>query len=87
MEKTNNNLNLVQFAKGSWQYGIAKDLERYGTITNPISCLKGKAKNYSDLYNNSFTNLLQRIKAAGHKIEYIPGVRGGAWSAQYKLVA
>ena len=81
-----NKVNLTQFAKGNWQYEICRDLERYGTITNPVSSLRGKAKSYSGKYQTSFNALLTRIKAAGYKIEYIPGVRGGAWSAQYKLV-
>ncbi len=81
-----NKINLTQYARGSWQYEICRDLERYGTITNPVSFLKGKAKSYSGKYQDSFTNLLSRIKAAGYTIDYIPGVRGGTWSAQYKLV-
>lgn len=81
-----NKVNLTQYAKGSWQKEICRDLEKYGKITNPISSLRGKAKSYSCKYSTSFTNLLSRIKTAGYKIEYIPGIRGGAWSAQYKLV-
>ena len=85
----NNNLktgNLTQFARGSWQHSICHNLEKDGIIRHPISQLRGTASDYSGHYRNSLDNLLSRIKKAGINIEYIPGVRGGEWTAQYKLV-
>lgn len=88
MENNNNKkVNLTQFAKGSWQYQVARDLENCPSgITNPISYLKGAARSYSGKYEQSFRSLLRRIENAGYKIERTPGVRGGEWSATYKLI-
>lgn len=76
---------LLNCAKGSWQYSIVSDLLNYKEIENPLSALRGKAKNYYRSYENSFDNLKQRLETAGAKLEYIPGVRGGAYTAKYRL--
>lgn len=79
--------NLKACARGSWQYNIVCDLIQYDSIINPCGKpLAGKAKSYAGKYQTSFYNLLKRLRAAGAVIEYIPGVRGGAYTARYKLI-
>jgi len=77
---------LLACAKGCWQDGIVRDLLRGGEVRNPLSLLRGKAKLYSLRYEESFRNLRHRLHDAGAVIEYIPGPRGGAWGAHYRLV-
>jgi len=80
-------INFLSLAKGSWQRGILHDLLTYKTISNPTGqVLRGKARNYSIRYQESLSNLFQRVHNAGYAIEYIPGIRGGAYSARYRLV-
>ena len=77
---------LLACAKGSWQREIVRDLLRHKEIGNPLAALRGKAKNYYLRYEESFNNLKERIEAAGAKLEYIPGVRGGVPTSKYRLV-
>ena len=77
---------LLSCAKGSWQEGIVRDLLSRKEIRNPLAVLRGKAKNYYLRYEESFNNLKERIEAAGAKLEYIPGVRGGVPTSRYRLV-
>ncbi len=78
---------LVKCARGNWQYSIVSDMIRYGTIANPVSDLKGNAKNYQGRYQKSFDNLLNRLKKSGCKIGVQRGIRGGMWGATFTLVA
>lgn len=80
------NETLLACAKGCWQDEIVRDLLRGGQVWNPISALRGRAKNYSLHYQVSLNNLLGRLEAAGAKVEYESGPRGGAWGAHYRLV-
>lgn len=77
---------IMTFARGSWQREVVFALATGDHVKNPVSSLEGKAKYYSKRYQRSFNNLLSRIKDAGYAIEYTPGVRGGAWSAKFRLV-
>jgi len=78
---------LVNLARGSWQREVINDLIRYGWISNPVSFLRGRAKNYSIRYETSFWSLLSRVEKAGYKIEVRRGPRGGWYGATFKLVA
>jgi len=80
---------MLACAKGSWQREIVQDLIRYGTITNPVKFLRGKAKSYSKRYEDSLYNLIRRIESeTGIKIRIVEyGSRGGMWSAKYGIVA
>lgn len=80
-----NEEKLLSLAKGSWQKEIVHDLIKYGKIYNPVSNLKGRASQYSKHYQNSFDNLLERIKNAGYKVTIQKGVKGGMYSALYKI--
>lgn len=77
----------IVIAKGSWQALIWNMLLAGNEVTNPVSWLKGAARNYSDKYRESFSNLLHRAKTAGYTIQRTPGVRGGEWSATYRITA
>lgn len=78
---------LLKLARGHWQRGIVSHLLRWGEIDNPTgAALVGKARNYAGRYEESFQNLRGRLEDAGIKLEYIPGPRGGAHLARYKMV-
>lgn len=78
---------LLKLAKGCWQREIVSYLLRWGVIDNPTGAvLKGRARNYARRYQESFQNLRQRLESAGVRLEYIPGPRGGAHLARYKMV-
>lgn len=77
---------MVNYAKGSWQLEIIKELATGLPIVNPISRLQGKARGYTDKYKGSWYNLLARLRSAGYIIEYTPGSRGGAWSSTYRII-
>jgi hypothetical protein len=74
-----------KIARGSWQQEIWDNLQKGYSVTNPVSSLRGKAKTYSGKYQESFRNLLTRAQEAGYKISKTPGIRGGEWTATYKL--
>lgn len=77
----------MKIARGTWQERIWKDLVTGFEITNPVSNLRGNARNYSSKYAESFGNLLHRAKLAGYKIQRTPGIRGGEYSATYQIIA
>ncbi len=78
---------LLNLARGHWQRGIVSYLLRWGEIDNPTgAALVGRARNYAGRYEESFQNLRGRLEDAGVKLEYIPGPRGGAHLARYKMV-
>jgi hypothetical protein len=77
---------LLNCAKGSWQREIIRDFIKYGTISNPIYNLRGKARSYNNSYKTSFISLKNRIKQAGFNLIYTPGVRGGDYTATYTLL-
>lgn len=78
---------LKKLARGSWQAGILYDLLSGKEVFNPISLLRGRARNYSYKYTTSFYNLLDRLEQAGVQVQYTPGSRGGMYSATYKIVS
>jgi hypothetical protein len=75
-----------RLAKGQWQASILEELLAGRNIINPISCLQGKAKNWSLSYQRSFNALLDRLNQAGYQIECTAGVRGGMWGAHYRII-
>jgi len=77
--------NLLNCAKGSWQREIISDFIKYQTITNPIKFLKGAAKSYSGKYQISFDNLISRIEKLGFSITVQLGPHGGMWGSTYTL--
>lgn len=77
----------MTIAKGSWQKRIWSALRSGRPIVSPTSWLQGRAKNYVGRYDRSFRNMLARAEKAGYVIERTPGIRGGEWSATYRLVA
>lgn len=77
---------ILSAARGSWQYNVASMLASGRPIQSPFSTLRGKAKNYELHYKSSFLSLLSRLQAAGIRIERTPGVRGGEYTATYRVV-
>jgi hypothetical protein len=79
---------MMACAKGCWQREIVADLIRYGRVTNPIKELRGAAKEYKYRYEESFSNLLDRLETeAGVKVRIVQyGPRGGRWGAKYGIV-
>lgn len=77
---------IISLAKGHWQRWIVRNLLSGDPVVNPVSTLTGRAKDYQMQYRQSFLNLLSRLQAAGYRIEKTPGVRGGEWSATYRLI-
>ena len=79
---------MMACARGCWQRQIVEYLYYDGEITNPISWLQGTAKSYSRRYEESFSNLLDRLESdAGVKVRIIKyGPRGGRWGAKYGIV-
>jgi hypothetical protein len=78
---------IVKSARGSWQREIARDLAAGYEVRNPVSDLRGKAKNYAGHYSTSFSNLCERIRAAGVTLERTLGPKGGLFSATWRVVA
>lgn len=79
---------LMQCGRGCWQYDICHGLASGGWVLNPASEARfgGRAKSYIGKYRKSWAALYSRIIAAGFKIEYRPGPRGGAYKAVYRIV-
>lgn len=71
-------------ARGSWQRGIIDDM-LVGGCTNPVAQLRGKAKDYSGRYQESFDNLLDRLQSAGITVHKQLGPRGGEFSAVFTI--
>ena len=82
----NQKQTILSAARGSWQHEIAQSLITGRPIRSPISTLTGKAKNYELHYKSSFLSLLSRLQAAGIQVERTPGVRGGEYTATYRVV-
>lgn len=72
-------------ARGTWQRDIWWHLTAGRPVVSPPSRVVGRAKRYQAHYRRSFVSLLDRARAAGFTIERTPGVRGGEWSATYRL--
>ena len=83
-EKQKNELKGL--AKGHWQASILRDLLTLTEVENPLRFLRGAAKRYYRRYENSFFNLLSRLKQAGINVQYNPGPRGGQWGSSYKII-
>ena len=73
------------FARGCWQQELETTLLREGKIENPVSNLRGKAKDYSVHYWESFQNLLLRMKRAGYCFRLELGPHGGYSRAQWHI--
>ena len=82
----NQKQTILSAARGRWQYQIAQALITGRPVRSPVSTLTGKAKSYNFLYSVSFSNFLSRLQAAGIRIERTPGVRGGEYTATYRVV-
>ena len=78
--------NTKRLALGYWQQEILCRLLDGKEIVSPPSRVRGKAKLYQSRYFTSFYNLLDRIEKSGLVIERKVGVRGGEYTATYKLV-
>ena len=76
---------IVAMARGRWQRRIARDMAEGWTL-NPVSTLAGKAATYSQRYQQSFTALLDRMRAAGIVVAVAPGPKGGMHSAHYTAI-
>lgn len=72
-------------ARGDWQRGIVGEMLHQNRVTNPVSELRGRAKNYAGKYSESFHSLLARLKSAGIVVTRTPGPKGGEWSATYSI--
>lgn len=68
---------------GTWQNGIIASLKAGVCVTNPVSDLRGRAKNYAGNYRRSFQSALNKLRKAGYEITRSPGPRGGEYSAVY----
>ena len=78
---------ILSAARGRWQYQIAQSLITGRPVRSPVSTLAGKAKNYELHYKSSFRSFLVRLQAAGIHIERTPGIRGGEYTATYRVIA
>lgn len=74
-------------SRGPWQASIERSLRAGLEIRNPVSDLRGNARNYQGRYQRSFSALLERLGRDGHTIVRTPGPRGGEWSATYRMVS
>lgn len=72
-------------ARGDWQRSILAALLDGRAIKNPVASLRGKAKNYSGKYEESFRSLLARMRAAGYNVECTLGPHGGLSGATYRI--
>lgn len=79
--------SLIEYARGSWQRSVTRELQEHKRILNPGSeaNFRGLASRWVLQYRRSWRNLLTRLLAAGYKITYHPGPRGGAYLATYTL--
>lgn len=71
-------------ARGWWQKSIYNDLANGYPVFNPVTKLRGRAKRYAYHYEESFNNLLYRMRCNGYRIVVCYGPRGGMYSARYK---
>lgn len=68
---------------GHVQRSIILDLLKYGETASLNNYMKAK-KRYSNYYM-TIEKAINWLKSQGLKIQYVPGERGGAWTAHYKL--
>jgi hypothetical protein len=76
---------IMACARGAWQREIAYRLASGDAIQSPHNTLRGAAKKYQIRYAASFRNLVRRIEATGFRVVRTPGVRGGEYSATYRV--
>lgn len=72
---------------GSWQQGIYQKLMSGYEVRHPISLLAGGAARWSGKYKESFYSLIAWLEKEGYVIKYIPGVRGGEYTAYWQVMA
>lgn len=68
---------------GHVQREIIEDLIQHGQTSK--LCLYMKSQKRYSSYCQSIANAIDWLTAQGVKIQYVPGRRGGAWTAHYKL--
>lgn len=73
-----------KIARGHNQKSLISDLVLNG-VTKTLGDYITSQKYYNK-YLTSYANAVSRLEKEGWNIEYIPGIRGGAWTAQYKVV-
>lgn len=71
-----------KIARGSEQaWWWSRMLE--GNCPSATRTLRGRARQFGDVYERSFANMLKRAEAQGYQIERTPGKLGGEWGATY----
>lgn len=75
----------TSIARGRWQREIWHAMTTTGAC-NPVSELKGRARQYSMRYDASFGALCARAKRAGYTIVVTPGPRGGKHKAVFQAI-
>lgn len=68
---------------GHVQKSVISDLLKYRETAELNSYMKAK-KRYTN-YCMTIEKAINWLKSQGLKIQYVPGERGGAWTAHYKL--
>ena len=78
---------ILSLARGSYQYyGILRLLD-YNNWPHATRDIKGRAKNYTDLYTRSQARTVDRLRAAGIGVVFVPGPRGGKGGGHYEIQA